>query len=251
MENAFDFGRHRWLYRGLAFFAFALASALFLDPSHAQGNLHLQGTLTPGQCVNAVDLTTVQGVACPGAAPTGANPTATATGSPINGVATTFMRSDAAPAISATTINGTPCTPGSSCTVAAATLGTPTTTYLTSNQALTVGNFIDGPTTGSIGGAGQIWLISGQVTMNDNSGVGNLEGAIFNGSAYIADSVITSQGTNAQVVVPLTPVVVTLAGATTFTIRGKALTANGTMLTTGTATGTAQRATYITAIRLQ
>jgi hypothetical protein len=102
-------------------------------------------TAAPG--TNTTQLATTAFVTA--AAVLGANPTATATGAAINGTATTFMRSDAAPAIQIattaqlgliqldgttigesggiatvqpTTVAGVSCSPGSSCTLAAADL---------------------------------------------------------------------------------------------------------------------------------
>lgn len=59
------------------------------------------GAATSGDCVkfDANGNTVANGAACPTQS-SGANPTATAGSSAINGVATTFMRSDAAPAVS-------------------------------------------------------------------------------------------------------------------------------------------------------
>jgi hypothetical protein len=62
------------------------------------------GTAAAPQCVRIVsDGANYQLVFPPGSGATGANPTATATGTAINGSATTFMRSDAAPAINTAT----------------------------------------------------------------------------------------------------------------------------------------------------
>lgn len=76
-----------------------LAAIFLSSETMAQGNLQLQGALTPGHGVVAVDINTVQDGGPPATIPAGANPTATAGPSAINGSAATFMRSDAAPAV--------------------------------------------------------------------------------------------------------------------------------------------------------
>lgn len=124
------------------------------------------------------------------------------------------------------------------------------TTFLGADVALNnTANFFNGPNTGSIGASGQVWLISGLGTMTDTAGAANLELAIHDGTNYLANSsVVVAVNIRAFVVVQ---VVVTLTGATTFTLRAKdANSTSGTLHTTGNATGIANKATSITAVRL-
>ena len=123
------------------------------------------------------------------------------------------------------------------------------TTFLGADVALNnTANFFDGPNTGSIGANGQIWLIIGVVSLVSTVGA-NVEAGIFNGTAYIANSAGTVAG---NFYLPITVcAVVTLTAAMTFTLRAKdSSNVNGTLLTTGVATGAANKATSITAIRL-
>ena len=63
------------------------------------GGAQINGTPTAGNCANFVDAFTIgdAGAACGGSGGTPANPTATIGSTAVNGVATTYMRSDAAP----------------------------------------------------------------------------------------------------------------------------------------------------------
>lgn len=79
-----------------------LTEALHIDSAQA---LTVAGLASGGtQCVQATTVGLIQGTgaACGGSGSTGANPTATAGDVAVNGVATTFMRSDGAPAIQKT-----------------------------------------------------------------------------------------------------------------------------------------------------
>lgn len=123
------------------------------------------------------------------------------------------------------------------------------TTFLANDVALNnVSNFFSGPNTGSIGASGQTWLIMGTACIGD-SGAANVEAAIFDGTNYIADtSALVAAGLTLAITVSA---VVTLTGATTFTLRAKDLNnTTGTLKTTGAASGVANKATSITAVRL-
>jgi hypothetical protein len=112
--------------------------------------------------------------------------------------------------------------------------------------------FQDGPNTGAIGAAGQIWAIGATAQNGNATGANaNIETAIFNGSVYIANDNNLLFNAEAKTTT-LAPVIVTLTGPTTFTLRGRnASGAAGSMMqTTGVATGVANKASYITAIRL-
>jgi hypothetical protein len=129
--------------------------------------------------------------------------------------------------------------------------GSGATTFLGANVGLTnVTTFFNGPNTGSIGANGQTWLIMAVAFMSDTASAAALEAAIFDGTNYIADAVETSGGASFGAVVTIMKVV-SLTGATTFTLRAKDLTStNGLLLTTGNTTGAANVSTSITAVRL-
>lgn len=80
----------------------AILFLLLLAPARAQTPVTVTGPVTPGNCTKFFSTTQIQdaGATCgSGGGGGGANPTATAGPNAINGVATTFMRSDAAPAV--------------------------------------------------------------------------------------------------------------------------------------------------------
>jgi hypothetical protein len=134
----------------------------------------------------------------------------------------------------------------------AAITNTGATTFLGADAALgAAAAFVDGPNTGSIGASGQVWLITAAASIGNATGsTGAMEAGIFNGSAYIANSSNLLFNTEAKTIAIMA--VVTLSGATTFTLRAR--NANGiggaNLLTTGAATGVANKATSITAVRL-
>jgi hypothetical protein len=125
-------------------------------------------------------------------------------------------------------------------------------TYPITNTGATTflgANFFDGPNTGSIGANGQTWLIMAGGVIASPSAATTGEFAIYNGSAYIADT--TSVGTTANFPSAVSlAVVVALSGATTFTLRAKGNDTTAVLLTTGLSSGVTNKATYITAVRL-
>jgi hypothetical protein len=133
----------------------------------------------------------------------------------------------------------------------AAITNTGATTFLGADVALNnVANFFNGPNTGSIGASGQVWLIIGVAQLTDTAGIAALEAAIFDGTNYIANSVGQNFAASARVPVTICAVV-TLSGATTFTLRAKDPTSvSGVLKTTDAASGVANKATSITAVRL-
>jgi hypothetical protein len=111
-------------------------------------------------------------------------------------------------------------------------------------------NFFDGPNTGSIGANGQKWLIIAQGTVYDSATASAQEIAIWNGSAYLANASVTTAAANFGSAI-VTIALVTLTGATTFTLRARSQsTTTGVLATTLNATGVANKATSITAVRL-
>jgi hypothetical protein len=127
---------------------------------------------------------------------------------------------------------------------------TSVTTFLGSDVALNnTGSFFNGPNTGSIGAAGQTWLIIAGGAIDSGSGATTAEFALYNGSSYIAD--LTGVGAGAGwPAIATVAVVVTLAGPTTFTLRAKANTTSAFLRTTGLSSAVANKATFITAVRL-
>jgi hypothetical protein len=125
-----------------------------------------------------------------------------------------------------------------------------TTTFLGSDVALNnTGLFFNGPNTGSIGAAGQTWLIIAGGVIHSPSAATTGEFALYDGSSYIAS--MTGVGPNAQwPAIATIAIVVTLSGATTFTLRANANDTSAVLLTTGLSGAVTNKATYITAVRL-
>lgn len=124
------------------------------------------------------------------------------------------------------------------------------TTFLGSDVIPGTSNFADIVNSGSIGAAGQTWLLIGTVVVRDTAAGANIEAGIFNGSSYITNALAVSSAANIYTVITVCAVVV-LGAATTFTLRVKdQSSANLVVSTTGLATGTANKATSLTAVRL-
>jgi hypothetical protein len=125
--------------------------------------------------------------------------------------------------------------PGSS-SVAPAALGAP---VLLNNT----GTFFNGPNTGSIGVAGQVWLIMANFAVSQSSaGVDYYTLHIWNGAAVVGEEVVVASAGAGVNAAGVCFAIVTLAAATTFTLRAKDVTTvDGSLLDTGTS---------ITAIRL-
>lgn len=126
------------------------------------------------------------------------------------------------------------------------------TTFLGVDVPLGAAGFVNGPNTGSIGAAGWVVLVIATGNLLNTDSVGhNHEIGIFNGSAYIANSAVFN-GANSTSVQIAVSAVVTLSGATTFTLRAHDIGASstGTLKTTGVATGASNVATSITYVRI-
>jgi hypothetical protein len=133
--------------------------------------------------------------------------------------------------------------------------GTSSTTFLTSSDlgVPTANTFINGPNTGSIGASGQKFAISaGGVYLNSSGGNMTAAFRISDGSQDIGDCCFSlSTGFAASAVVG--PVVVTLTGATTFTLQAtdNVGSNNGILKKTAPFSGAGTGlATWITAVRL-
>lgn len=124
------------------------------------------------------------------------------------------------------------------------------TTFLAADVSLNnAANFFSGPNTGSIGAAGWVALVMGVATVNSNA-ASNIEVGLFDGTNYIANNNVLVDSANAYRVVEV-KAVVTLAAATTFTLRARDQSNTGGVLaTTGLASGVANKATSITYVRI-
>lgn len=128
---------------------------------------------------------------------------------------------------------------------------TGSTTFLGANVTLNnTATYFSGPNTGSIGASGQTWLIIAVGCAYDTGGASKFCMRIYDGTTPYADTEGTSLSANAAVNMTATAVV-TLSGATTFTLQMKdALLTTGVLLTSGPNCAAANKATSITAIRL-
>lgn len=124
--------------------------------------------------------------------------------------------------------------------------------FLGSNVSLNnTGSYFAGPNTGSIGAAGQKWLIAAAAQLFDSANAAVLNAEIHNGSGALVSSTAYSAFASARVVIPLS-VIVTLAAATTFTLRARDSSfTTGTLETSAPGGAIANRATWIMATRLK
>lgn len=141
---------------------------------------------------------------------------------------------------------------GSGLSLAATTLSSvisATQTFLGSNNVLGDSAYHDIVNTGSIGAAGQTWLIIATSVCADANQAANFLQRIWDGTTVyneVSNLSVTASGQ----ITTTTCAVVTLAAAATFRLSIKDLSATtGTVYTTGNS-GTANKATSITAIRL-
>lgn len=125
------------------------------------------------------------------------------------------------------------------------------TTFLGADVPLNnTANFFDGPNTGSIGAAGEKWLITANATMSDTAGAAVFGLAIHDGTNYIVGNNGSIHAANFPVNVSVS-IVVTLAAATAFALRARdASSTSGVLQTTSTGGAIANKATSITAVRL-
>lgn len=102
--------------------------------------------------------------------------------------------------------------------------------FLVGNVALTnAATWYNGPNTGSIGAAGQKWLIIGHAQLTNSSTVTSLGIRLYNGSAVLAESFTRNQTASGYVDCSVFAVV-TLTGATTFTLQARDYNGGGTLL---------------------
>lgn len=119
------------------------------------------------------------------------------------------------------------------------------TTYQISNVTLnSTITYFSGPNTGSIGAAGQKWLIIGHGQFTDTAGVASVGVRIYDGTSALSQSfnrVVTANG----YVDCSCFIVVTLSGATTFTLQAADFTSTNGLLIADSAI-----CSSITAVRL-
>lgn len=123
-------------------------------------------------------------------------------------------------------------------------------TFITGAVSLNnTANYFNVCNTGSIGAAGQMWLLVGVVTVTDTVGAANINARIWDTSTVFAETSCTVQASNSEMVMTVLALV-SPSAATTYHLSCKDLTStSGQALQTGNA-GTANKATSITAIRL-
>ena len=124
------------------------------------------------------------------------------------------------------------------------------TTFLTSPVSLTsLTTYFNGPNTGSIGAAGQVWLIMGYATVQDTSNSANIDIALYDGTNYIANTNVTIPATNYNLMGSVYAVV-TLSAATTFTLRAKDWNTTNGVINASAGNTISNKGTAITAVRL-
>lgn len=135
--------------------------------------------------------------------------------------------------------------------VASSITNTGETNFLAANVPLNnTATYFSGPNTGAIGAAGQTWLIIAVGCAVNTTGSTKFCLRIYDGTTAHADTESSSLSVNAAINMTAAAVV-TLSGATTFTLQMKdALSTSGFILTTGANVGTANKSTSITAIRI-
>jgi trimeric autotransporter adhesin len=124
--------------------------------------------------------------------------------------------------------------------------------FLESNVTLNnTASYFDGPTTGSIGASGEIWMIEITALMADTAGAAFLEALIHDGTNYLTANVQTSPAAN-QIMTVTGKIKVTLSAATTFTLRARDQTStSGLLLANQAGAIVDDRSTSITATRLK
>lgn len=174
------------------------------------------GTTTTGHCAeydlngNTID----NGTPCGGAA--GANPTATASDTAVNGVATTFMRSDGAPAVQKASNTQFGLVEGDNVTVTCSSgvCGQKATSFVNSLAAIVAlsatATYFDGPSTAQ--GTSGTWLATGQVTLNDTTGAAEFVCKLWDGTTVINSSYGRSGAVSAGVEVALSGIISSPAG---------------------------------------
>jgi len=121
--------------------------------------------------------------------------------------------------------------------------------YLGAPVTMTSANtWYNGPNTGSIGAAGQTWLILAKGEIIWASGAVAGEISIFDGTSYVAGSYGVGANTNWPAM-GLAAYYTTLSGATTFTLRAAA-NVNGASLISSSTSYSVPKTCWIAALRL-
>lgn len=134
------------------------------------------------------------------------------------------------------------------------TPGNPTgssTSFLANDVAMpAVTTYYAGPNTGSIGASGQIWEIAAKAMLYDTVQAAQFEMRVRDGTNTVDNARDTSVTAQAAVTL-FTARVLTLSGATTFSIEAKSFSGTAGVIASSTDGGTTKFATSITAKRLR
>ena len=123
--------------------------------------------------------------------------------------------------------------------------------YLGSNLSLNNTSLIfSGPNTGSIGAAGQKWLIVSCAAASCTSGAATFENMIYNGSSYIATQAVVVETGNNWPISATSSAIVTLSGAATFTASYYSNNTNAYVNCSSFTGNGGVTASYIYAVRL-
>lgn len=124
------------------------------------------------------------------------------------------------------------------------------TSYMAADVALNnVSNFFDGPNTGSIGASGQKWFILAKAGVTDTAGAATFSCQLHDGTNVVDTGAASIAAANHGATITFGKVI-TLSGATTFTLKVKDVTSTSGILSKSNDGGTTSFATSITAIRL-
>jgi hypothetical protein len=112
------------------------------------------------------------------------------------------------------------------------------------------GAYFDGPTTGSIGASGQIWLIIATASLVDTGSAANILFRIWDGTTSLTEAEVDTNAANGARSITLT-YLATLSAATTFRLSAKDRSStSGKIQSTSQNAGLANKSTSITAVRV-
>ena len=112
------------------------------------------------------------------------------------------------------------------------------------------GLFFDGPNSSPVGNAGQKWLIIAAAVIDSPAGPTTGEMAIHDGTTFIASQCDVGPNANWPAI-PHLAFEWRLSGPTTFTMKCRANSTSAVLRTTGLASAVANKATFLTVVRLK